>query len=72
MKNAQIKTHNTTVTVKDYLLELYSMKIYKKSYKEQKKEVNKFIRHLVSKDATDSKNVSGQITMILTKIVAEE
>ena len=73
MKNIQIKTHKTTITIKDYLLELYAERYFESSYKDSKKAINKKIRDLISKSVTDkdSKYLSQNITMLLTKLVAQ-
>lgn len=72
MKNVQIRLKETTITIKDYILNNFSEEIFKGSYEENKKEVNKFVRLFIDKNSTDTKYLSQEMSKNLTNIVIDK
>ncbi len=73
MKNIQIRfkkdTVNTTVTVKECILNLYSNTFFNCNYSEKKKFINAQIKNLIN---PNTKNLSQEITKFLLKTIQEE
>lgn len=72
MKNIQIRfkkdNYNTTVTVKQSVLDLYSNTFFDSDYSENKKIINAMIKNLVQ---PKSKNLSQLVTKFLLDLINE-
>lgn len=70
MKNIQIRfkkdSINTTITVKECVLNLYSNTFFDEDYIHNKKSINANIKNLVD---PQSKNLSQQVTKFLLEMV---
>ena len=73
MKNIQIRfkkdNFNTTVTVKECVLNLYSNVFFDSNYSENQKFINSQIKNLVQ---PQSKNLSQLVTKFLLEMVQEK
>ena len=73
MKNIQIRIKkenmNTTITIKENILDLYSNTFFDCDYKDNKKYINKMIKNLVN---VRSKNLSQLTTDFLLKHIQIE
>jgi len=73
MKNIQIRfkkdNYNTTVTVKESVLNLYSNAYFDKDYAENKKFINSQIKNLVNPSGT---NLSQKVSNFLLKLVQKK
>jgi len=73
MKNIQIRfkkgTANTTITVKESVLNLYSNTFFDCNYAEKKKFINSQIKNLIDPEAD---NLSQRVTKFLLETVQEE
>lgn len=66
MKNIIIKINETkTISVKNYLLNLLSLKKFNKNYDEKKEEINSFLRTKAKEENLNSMEITKFITEIL-------
>lgn len=66
MKNIIIKINETkTISVKNYLLNLLSLKKFNKNYDEKKEEINSFLRAKAKEENLNSMEITKFITEIL-------
>lgn len=61
-----------TISIKESVLNLYSITFFKKSYKENKKEINKLCKNLIGKNTKNLEGISNKLSKFLLSCVEKE
>jgi len=75
-KNIQIgftvEGKKNTISIKESVLNLYSITFFNKSYKENKKTINKLCRNLIGKNVKSLDGISNKLSKLLLSCVEKE
>jgi hypothetical protein len=67
-----INKKKNTISIKESVLNLYSITFFDKNYTDNKKSINKLIKNLIGKEIKNLEGISNKISKFLLSCVSEE